>query len=656
MTISTTSSQATYLGNGVTNPFSFSFIVGIASNVNVYYTANGVQTLLSPSQYTLSLTAPVTGSIWGVGGTVTYPTTGSPIANGTSLTISRVVPLTQLDSISNQGTLLLSVIETALDTLCLEIQQVSGKTGQLRGVWVSGTVYNYGDVVQDGVNGANTGNYYMCGIQNTSGTWSTDLAAGDWSLAINVQQIAGYATAAAASAAAALVSQGAAASSSTASAASAATSTTEAGVATTQAGISTTQAGIATTQATAAGVSAATASTEAGVATTQAGIATTQATASSNSATASAASAAAALVSQNASAASATQAASKFTGTSTTSNTIGTGALTFTTQANLGFSTNQFVVISANSSNYVTGTVTSYNNSTGVLVINSTNDLGSGTFALWTINLAGEPGTGTGSVTSVGTGAGLTGGPITTIGTISIPSNGVTLAMLAAQAADTFLANNTSGSASPSAIALASSQLAGRGSTGDIAAISLGAGLSISGTILSSTVTSEIVLLGTATAATSASLNFTSLISSSYSMYILVINSLLAGTSAAHLLMGLSTNNGSTYVANAKQQNWYLNLNSTAAPNYSDDGTGVSPCTIWANSNSGSPFNGFITFSIGATTSSTIVESSVVNDASGFQKTFIAAGFGTVINAVNLSPSSGTFTSGTAYLYGVKNT
>ncbi len=41
------------------------------------------------------------------------------------------------------------------------------------------------------------------------------------------------------------------------------------------------------------------------------------------------------------------------------------------------------------------------------------------------------PGTGTGTVTSVGTGAGLTGGPITTSGTISIPNAGVTNAMLA---------------------------------------------------------------------------------------------------------------------------------------------------------------------------------------------------------------------------------
>jgi trimeric autotransporter adhesin len=41
------------------------------------------------------------------------------------------------------------------------------------------------------------------------------------------------------------------------------------------------------------------------------------------------------------------------------------------------------------------------------------------------------PGTGSGTVTSVGTGAGLTGGPITSTGTISIPSAGVTNGMLA---------------------------------------------------------------------------------------------------------------------------------------------------------------------------------------------------------------------------------
>lgn len=60
----------------------------------------------------------------------------------------------------------------------------------------------------------------------------------------------------------------------------------------------------------------------------------------------------------------------------------------------------------------------------------------------------------------------------------------IALNSLASQSANTFLANATSGSASPTAIALAVSQLVGRGATGDISPISLGSGLSMVGTTL----------------------------------------------------------------------------------------------------------------------------------------------------------------------------
>ncbi len=70
------------------------------------------------------------------------------------------------------------------DTLEMQIQQVAARTGQIRGTWVSGISYSFGDVVQDGANGLNSGNYYMCAIANTSSVWTTDIAAGYWSLAI----------------------------------------------------------------------------------------------------------------------------------------------------------------------------------------------------------------------------------------------------------------------------------------------------------------------------------------------------------------------------------------------------------------------------------------------------------------------------------------
>lgn len=197
MTVSTTAASAIFLGNGSTTVFSAPISNGVPFNSNtslasytVIYTAvNGVQTTLDPSVYSLGFTAAVTGSLWGIGVALTYPLTGSPIASGTSLSLSRQFALQQLISISNQGDFAAQNIEAMGDIEEMQIQQIAARTGQLRGIWISGIQYNFGDVVVDGINGAATGNYYMCAIANFSGVWATDLAAGDWSLAIDVQAI-----------------------------------------------------------------------------------------------------------------------------------------------------------------------------------------------------------------------------------------------------------------------------------------------------------------------------------------------------------------------------------------------------------------------------------------------------------------------------------
>lgn len=192
MTVSVQSSQSTFLGNGVTASWTFPWVGVSTSDINVYLiSSTGQQTLLSSSLYTLTLNAAGAGQLWGVGGTITYPLVGSPIASGVSLLVQRAVPYSQTTNVTNQTAYPLSV-QTALDTLAFEIQQMVCRTGQMRGVWASNVQYNFGDIVQDGANGLNTLNFYLCALPNVSSmSWSTDLAAGDWSIAFNVQQLNG---------------------------------------------------------------------------------------------------------------------------------------------------------------------------------------------------------------------------------------------------------------------------------------------------------------------------------------------------------------------------------------------------------------------------------------------------------------------------------
>lgn len=128
MTISTTTSTITYQGNGATTVFSFPFVADSAADIVVTYTnALGVATILTNTQYTLIINAVPSGGLWGIGGTVTYPITGSPViplAAGTYITITRAVPYEQTVSINNQGAFYPQVVEQGLDILELQIQQL----------------------------------------------------------------------------------------------------------------------------------------------------------------------------------------------------------------------------------------------------------------------------------------------------------------------------------------------------------------------------------------------------------------------------------------------------------------------------------------------------------------------------------------------------
>lgn len=125
MTIATTSNRIICQGNGVTTIFSYNFIIPQASQARVIYTdANGIETELTTTQYT------ITGLDEPLGGTVTYPLSGSPIATGTTLTIIRQLTLTQETTIGNQGAFYPQAVDAALDYEMMVSQQLQEEIGR----------------------------------------------------------------------------------------------------------------------------------------------------------------------------------------------------------------------------------------------------------------------------------------------------------------------------------------------------------------------------------------------------------------------------------------------------------------------------------------------------------------------------------------------
>lgn len=107
-----------------------------------------------------------------------------------------------------------------------------------------------------------------------------------------------------------------------------------------------------------------------------------------------------------------------YTATSTTSLTIGTGSLTFTTQTSLAYLIGDRVRLaySTTPTNYMEGKVTAYNSGTGSMTVNFDHTNGSGTFAAWNIGIAGDVGA-TGATGATGPGYLATSTTSVTIGT-----------------------------------------------------------------------------------------------------------------------------------------------------------------------------------------------------------------------------------------------
>ena len=202
MTLSTTSNMVSFSGNGNTTVFAYNFKILASSDLKVYIrSATGTETLK-----TITTHYNVSGVGSASGGNVTF-TGGNTPANGETVIIQRVVPLTQTHDYVENDPFPAESHEEGLDRLTMHVQQIQEEVdrsikasvtntitspefsnsptdrankifgfdsagdisvttniGTNRGNWASGTDYNERDLVKD----TSTNNVFQVNSTHTS--------------------------------------------------------------------------------------------------------------------------------------------------------------------------------------------------------------------------------------------------------------------------------------------------------------------------------------------------------------------------------------------------------------------------------------------------------------------------------------------------------
>lgn len=166
-----------------------------------------------------------------------------------------------------------------------------------------------------------------------------------------------------------------------------------------------------------------------------------------------------------------------------------------------------------------------------------------------------------------------------------------------------------------------------------------------------------IALLSTQTASSSASLNFTSIITSAYSTYMIVVSNLLPATNGVSFNFRVSTNNGSSYVSTSSYGWSTFRFNGGGSvPTGSGSATEIQLNTAQSNSTTSQGFSG--TFYLSSPLSSTRYKTLYGNgsgDSGTFDGFVTYGGYNatTAVDAFQIYASSGNIASGTVSVYGL---